>query len=186
MLREQFDIKIDVKIVSKDWKFFLSKVLKNSVLRRDGENQVDARRGYSIGWEEIGRLEQVARLKFVGGGGRDVQHEGIGGVQTESQNAIRRHYGAVIIRGVVRRSEIARNVLGTMSKMSIIRGSLYLRILKHFGIDTSSILLGHPFKFYSPSLIRFVSMERESSSQKDSYRRGEIITKSRSIYLKNS
>lgn len=111
--------------------------------------------GLFDGWEEIGRcqrLEQVARLKLLEGG-RDVQHEGIGGVQTESQNAIRRHYGAVIIRGVVRRSEIARNVLGTMSKMSIIRGSLYLRILKHFGIDTSSILLGHPFKFYSPSLI---------------------------------
>lgn len=47
--------------------------------------------------------------------------------------------------------------------MSIIRGSLYLRILKHFGIDTSSILLGHPFKFYSPSLIVPFRIDGQSS-----------------------
>lgn len=133
--------------------FLLLKVFKKFRSLYSGEVESSpCTRDYSIGWEEIGRCQRLARLKLLEGE-RDVQHEGIGGVQTESQNAIRRHYGAVIIRGVVRRSEIARNVSGTMSKMSIIRGSLCLRILKHFGIDTSSILLAHPFKFYSPSLI---------------------------------
>lgn len=84
---------------------------------------------------------------------------------------------AVIIRGVVRRSEIARNVLGTMSKMSIIRGSLYLRILKHFGIDTSTcsairsnfiLRLLSPLPLVSNPSRRW--REFEAKSRKDSWK----------------
>lgn len=85
---------------------------------------------------------------------------------------------AVIIRGVVRRSEIARNVLGTMSKMSIIRGSLYLRILKHFGIDTSTcsaIRSNFILRLLSPPPPRLESLpyrwrEFEAKSRKDSWK----------------
>lgn len=130
--------------------------------------------------ERLGRNRTVSTVSGAGGGFKVV-----GGWRTSSTKELaaskrspRMPFGdimeAVIIRGVVRRSEIARNVLGTMSKMSIIRGSLYLRILKHFGIDTSTCspirsnfilrLLSPP-----PRLESLRWREFEAKSRKDSW-----------------